>query len=126
MVIEKGFRMIPSWPLCRKEATMFRKRHGPPGSSPGTLAINDKAKKPVLKVIDYGPEHFEERELAAPGDIAPYMEKDSVTWLDVQGLGDEAVLRALGEIFSIHPLALEDVVNVPQRPKAEQYNGKVA
>jgi len=40
---------------------------------------------------------------------------------DVCGLGDEPVPRRLGEIFDIHPLALEDVVNVPQRPKAEAY-----
>ncbi|HEY5945459.1 MAG TPA: magnesium/cobalt transporter CorA, partial [Kofleriaceae bacterium] len=40
---------------------------------------------------------------------------------EVQGLGDEAVLRALADLFSIHPLALEDVVNTPQRPKVEEY-----
>jgi magnesium transporter len=27
----------------------------------------------------------------------------------------------MGEIFALHPLALEDLVNVPQRPKVEQY-----
>jgi magnesium transporter len=45
-----------------------------------------------------------------------------VTWIDVQGLGDEAILRRLAQIFEIHPLAMEDVVNVPQRPKAESYD----
>jgi magnesium transporter len=44
-----------------------------------------------------------------------------VTWVNVDGLGDVETIRALGEIFSIHPLALEDVVNVPQRPKVEEY-----
>ena len=45
-------------------------------------------------------------------------------WVDVQGLGDEGVLRRLAEIFSIHPLALEDAVNAPQRPKTEAYEGQ--
>jgi magnesium transporter len=45
----------------------------------------------------------------------------TVTWLDVQGLGDETLLRRIGEAFDIHPLALEDLVNAPQRPKAEDY-----
>ena len=27
----------------------------------------------------------------------------------------------LADLFSIHPLAMEDIVNVPQRPKAELY-----
>jgi magnesium transporter len=45
-------------------------------------------------------------------------------WVDVQGLGDEATLRALGDLFALHPLALADVVNVPQRPKTESYEGQ--
>jgi magnesium transporter len=45
-----------------------------------------------------------------------------VQWIDVQGLGDEKVLRRVGEIFGLHPLALEDAVNVPQRPKSEAYD----
>jgi magnesium transporter len=88
---------------------------------PGTLVINDKAAQPTLRLFDYGPDYVEERELADPQEVMPYLEKDSVTWLDVQGLGDEQVLRKLGEIFHIHPLALADVVNVPQRPKVEEY-----
>jgi magnesium transporter len=41
--------------------------------------------------------------------------------VNVQGLGNEKILRRIGEIFSIHPLALADAVNVPQRPKFESY-----
>ena len=43
-------------------------------------------------------------------------------WVNVQGLGDEALLRELAEIFTIHPLALEDVANLPVRPKSESYD----
>jgi magnesium transporter len=39
-----------------------------------------------------------------------------VTWIDVEGL-DAHVLTRLGERFGLHPLALEDAMNVPQRPK---------
>ena len=46
---------------------------------------------------------------------------DTVTWIEVEGLGDERALRRIGEIFQIHPLALADAVNTPQRPKAESY-----
>jgi magnesium transporter len=43
--------------------------------------------------------------------------------VDVQGLGDRAVLEWIGEYFRLHPLVLSDVVHVPQRPKAEAYDG---
>jgi magnesium transporter len=42
-------------------------------------------------------------------------------WVDVRGLGDEALLWRLAELFEIHPLALEDAVNVPQRAAAKLY-----
>ena len=32
------------------------------------------------------------------------------------------MLSKLGERFGLHPLALEDAMNVPQRPKAERYD----
>jgi magnesium transporter len=42
-------------------------------------------------------------------------------WVDVIGLGTEDKLRAIADIFKIHPLALEDVVHVHQRSKVDAY-----
>lgn len=44
-----------------------------------------------------------------------------MSWVHVIGLGDVEVLTALGESFGLHPLALEDVVHLGQRPKAEDF-----
>ena len=99
----------------------FRKRHPPAGSRPGTLMIPEGALPPTIRVIDYGPDEVEEKEISDPEELSAYAARDSVTWIDVQGLGDEAVIRRIGEIFSLHALALEDAVNVPQRPKSESY-----
>ena len=44
-----------------------------------------------------------------------------MTWVNVDGLGDLETLTRIQEIFGLHRLALEDVVNVHQRPKAELY-----
>jgi len=46
----------------------------------------------------------------------------AVTWIDVQGLADLSLLKALGEGLGLHPLALEDVVSLGQRPKVEDYD----
>jgi magnesium transporter len=46
-----------------------------------------------------------------------------VLWIDVCGLSDPGVVKAIGGRFGFHPLALEDVLNVPQRPKVERYGG---
>jgi magnesium transporter len=44
--------------------------------------------------------------------------------VDIQGLGDEANLRQVGEIFELHPLTLEGAVNVPQRVACEVDSGQ--
>lgn len=45
-----------------------------------------------------------------------------ILWVDVVGLSDPGVVTALGNRFGFHPLALEDALNVPQRPKVEAYD----
>jgi magnesium transporter len=69
----------------------------------------------------FGPEEFAEEQPPAPDRVAEYLGKYPVLWLNVDGLGDPDVLRRIGETFDLHPLALEDVVNVHQRPKVEHY-----
>ncbi|HUR28969.1 MAG TPA: magnesium/cobalt transporter CorA [Planctomycetota bacterium] len=49
------------------------------------------------------------------------LKPDRVLWLDVAGLGDTQTIEALGEIFGLHRLALEDVLSGHQRPKVEHY-----
>ena len=98
---------------------MFRKQHTPVGAKPGMLMIDSHAQRPKIRVMKYRPDHLEEHDITAVADLKDLLEENTVCWIDVQGLGDEKVLREFANLFSIHPLALEDVVNVPQRPKIE-------
>jgi magnesium transporter len=93
-----------------------------PGAAPGTLMIETGEKSRVF-LIDYCQSRVTEKELASIDEAIPYLtdEEDSITWIDLRGLCDRQTLERMGEIFKIHPLALEDVVNVPQRPKSEVY-----
>ncbi len=100
---------------------MFGMRHTPAGARPGTLMIDAQAARPSIRVMKYWPSHLEEHDPASVAEVGALLADDAVCWVDVQGLGDERVLRELAELFAIHPLALEDVVNVPQRPKVERY-----
>lgn len=99
----------------------FRKAHPASGSRPGTLVIAPDAPEPQLYLIQYTRESMEEHEIARVEDIPADFPADSVTWIAVRGLGNEAVLRAVGNRFKMSPLALEDAVNVPQRAKSELY-----
>jgi magnesium transporter len=96
-----------------------------PGSAPGTLNIPDDAYPPEIFLIDYSDENASRHHLNQPEDCIPYLDSESVSWVDVRGFGDEDVLHRLGQVFKLHPLVLEDVVNVPQRPKIEEYDNQL-
>ena len=99
----------------------FHKRRPPAGSRPGVLALPEVAHPRRIHVIDYTQDRVDERDVTDVEELAPFRTSPSVTWIEVEGLGDEAGLRRFGELFGIHPLALADVVNAPQRPKTEAY-----
>lgn len=90
------------------------------GNAPGSLSIDPAWPKPTLRVMAYRSDDFIEAE-TQPDEIARYRESWPVVWINVDGLGDETVLRRLGEVFKLHRLALEDVVNLGQRAKVEAY-----
>lgn len=96
-----------------------------PGSMPGTLNIEADASPPVIFLIDYNETKAVRIKINEPEDCAAYLDTESVSWVDVEGLGNEDVLRRVGKVFGLHPLVLEDVVNVPQRPKIDEYQDQV-
>ena len=100
---------------------LFHKRHPPVGSRPGTLVIDEQSHAPIVRVMAYGPDELEEREVTDLEGVPAILAAHRVTWVDVQGLGDLTLISRLGELFGLHALALEDAVNVPQRPKSEAY-----
>jgi magnesium transporter len=102
------------------------RRRAPRGSVPGTLGTLPGGPDPQLHLIAYSRDAVEERDLAGPEELAPLLEDRSrVLWLDVGSFGDGRVIARLGELLGIHPLAIADVVNVPQRPKADLYGDRL-
>jgi magnesium transporter len=100
-----------------------RKRYHPPGTQPGTLSAHAEAGDTPVRAtaFRYDAGGCEERTVS-PAEIPSLAPPEGgVLWLDVSGLSDPSAVRAIGDRFGIHPLALEDVLNVPQRPKVEWY-----
>jgi magnesium transporter len=104
----------------RKHRTHFHRRT-PPGSTPGTFVIDPRAPRPRIRVIAYSLDSITEETVSDLASIRNLLAKWPVVWVNVDGLGDEGIIRELGQIFDLHQLALEDIVNVHQRAKVEQY-----
>lgn len=97
------------------------RRRTTPGAAPGMIVPEPGAPKSKLVLTHYTAETLEERVITEPQDIKKFLGRPGITWCDVDGLGDAKLLASLAEIFHIHSLAMEDVVNTHQRAKVEQY-----
>lgn len=98
-----------------------RRRRTPPGTPPGTLVADPNSPHPAIRILAYGPDALVEHTVNNPQQVRDFLDKWPVLWVDVEGLGHAETIRELGELFAIHRLALEDVLNVHQRPKVEPY-----
>jgi magnesium transporter len=104
-------------------ARIFRKRTKKAGLPPGTLVYTgEKVHEPAtITVTDYDEKNYDEREVSRFDECLVFRDKPSVTWINVCGISQVANLEKLGECFNLHPLVLEDILNIDQRPKIEDY-----
>ena len=106
--------------------TRQRKRVPARGSAPGTLGDLTGVAPPRIELFAYSATGCEVREIKDVEEIASLVQDRSrVCWIDVESFGDGRALARIGEILGIHPLAMADVVNVPQRPKADLYGDRL-
>ncbi|MBU0765082.1 MAG: magnesium/cobalt transporter CorA [Bacteroidetes bacterium] len=97
------------------------------GMAPGSVVFIGKQKmtKSRIRIIDYNNKNLKEKEIQDAGDLAQYIESDTVTWINIDGLHDIELIAKIGELFNMHSLLLEDVVNTAQRPKVEEFDSCV-
>ena len=76
----------------------------------------------MIHIIDYSPSTVEEVDVSTIEECIPYKEKSSVTWIDIQNIEDEKVIDSIGSLFDIHPLIIEDIERIGQRPKMEEFD----
>ena len=91
------------------------------GALPGSLHLEPDAPPPEIVLIDYCEAKATRSELANPQEAAAYLDTDSVSWVELLGFGNKETWRQMGEVFNLHLIAQEDIVNVPQRPKVVDY-----
>jgi len=130
-LFELGRRLVRASADIPREAIGFlgrpvRARRGPPqGAVPGEMVVPQDAPEPVIRVMSYDSGSLDEFELDDVARLPGLLESGRTTWIDVEGFGSQRTLEALAGALDIHPLAMADVVHVPQRPKAELYDGRL-
>ena len=100
-------------------------RRAAPGTKPGTMNVAPDALATTIDMIAYDKDRIVEKSHVSTKQLDEFMQQWPVVWVNVIGLGSADVLKNIATTFKIHPLAMEDVVNVHQRAKSDQYEHNV-
>ncbi|MEJ2357451.1 MAG: magnesium/cobalt transporter CorA, partial [Deinococcales bacterium] len=97
---------------------------GAVGSSPGSVIYTGPARDaPVtFEVIVYDEGRYAElRELSLEQALQHVRQDSGVRWLNVNGVHRTQIIEQIGAALDLHPLTMEDIVSLGQRPKIEDY-----
>ncbi|MDP2168483.1 MAG: magnesium/cobalt transporter CorA [Thermodesulfovibrionales bacterium] len=111
----------------KRRQRLVKKRSGKAGLPPGTpVHIGEKVSQYTkISVMDYDEAGCRETELTGIDECLIFKDRPTVTWINIEGVHDTAVLQKLGECYGIHPLTLEDIMNTDQRPKREDFGSYI-
>lgn len=108
-----------------EEEDYFDYSYDEPGTEPGIIKIDPSALPSRVTLIEYDQHNAHRQVNVKPQDCVSCLTNNLVSWADIEGLGTENILMEMGQIFKLHPLILEDIVSVPQRPKIEDYQDQL-
>jgi len=97
------------------------------GLPPGTMFFTGerKVEKVSVTLIAYNKDEYLEKELESIDDYFSMKKLPEVKWININGLHNLELIEKVGHSFNIHPLTLEDILNVDQRPKMEDFDGYI-
>lgn len=104
-----------------KRTTKYKKLLG---VSPGAMVYTGKkeSQKLIIETFDYTTEKVDEKELLKIEDAFRFKSTESVTWININGLNHVNEIEKIGIHYDLHPLIMEDIVNVGQRPKIDEHD----
>ena len=104
-------------------ARFVKKQKKEIGVSPDELLFRGRQKSDeiILRVIDYDANNLEENGIHKVQEALRFQEKNSVTWLNVDGLHDAGVMKEISKGFDLDRLILAEVMNTGTRPKIVEY-----
>jgi len=94
------------------------------GLPPGTLVQTVETREQAVHItyMDYDERTFQEKQGVQIEECFPFKDTATITWINIDGIDDIPLIEKVGKAFDLHPLILEDIVTVGQRPKFDMYD----
>lgn len=105
-------------------ADELRTRVKKAGQAPGTaMYTGDEVDGlPTITVVNYSDNNVVKKRIGHSLKECLFSEKiGGITWINVEGLKDPDLIKEVARHYNLHPLTVEDILNVEQRPKVEEF-----
>jgi magnesium transporter len=90
--------------------------------NPTIIPQREEAREVVVYAYDFNSTEIEERKLTTTEECFPYKTSGRITWINIDGLR-KADVEAVCNHYLIHPLLVEDILSINQRPKMDEVEG---
>ena len=90
--------------------------------NPTIAPVRQEAQEISICVYDYDQENLEEHQFDCVEDVFKFRQNGRVTWINIDGLRKTDV-EAVSDHYTIHPLLIEDILSINQRPKMDDVEG---
>ena len=93
------------------------------GVAPGTLTYTGEERKDKTRIssLMFNNGDCIEQVSRTDHDLMELTHPDYTAWINVEGVHEAEIIKKVGTQFGLHPLVQEDIMNVHQRPKMEDY-----
>jgi magnesium transporter len=90
--------------------------------NPTVQPVRAEASEVKICIHNYNGTELQELEVKTPEECFRFKENNMVTWINMDGLRKKDV-EIICNRFGVHPLIIEDILSVGQRPKADSIEG---
>lgn len=110
-----------------KKKRNTRKHSAKAGLPPGALVLvgDQKEERVTIELIDYSEDVASETEVIDVGFLEESLQTSTVSWVNINGIHNTEAIDAIGKVYGIHNLVLEDILNTDHRPKVEPFEDYV-
>jgi magnesium transporter len=90
--------------------------------NPTVIPFREEAKEVSVFVYDYDSEDLKEFQSSSVDECLHFKTSNRLSWINIDGLRKSEVEKVC-EHYGVHPLLIEDILSINQRPKMDEVEG---
>ncbi|MHA7059514.1 magnesium/cobalt transporter CorA [Aquimarina sp. M1] len=94
------------------------------GLAPDELIFRGQKKtdQVLLRIIDFDSNNLTENDVKTVKEVSAFQHKDTVTWINVDGLHNTSIMQEITTAFNLDTLVMAEVLNTEARPRVIEYD----